>query len=187
MYGNFSKHAQKDDCSTRYAPCVCVWVIQMIIFFSWEASIASREEISASDKARMCISRETLEGLKFTGNCEINILNQYHACSSHTVEAFVELTRYLLSQPGVSEKLTQDTVECLFGRQRQRGGYNDNPNVQGFLYGLNSLRVQGSSAVKVLRGNSRRRKESTPLVVDNTPIPKRTQISDIIIMLYLLV
>ncbi len=104
MYVNFSKHAQKDDCSIRYAPCVCVWVIQMITFFSWEASIASREEISASDKARMCISRETLEGLKFTGNCEINILNQYHACYFHTdssVKAFVELTRYLLSQPGV--------------------------------------------------------------------------------------
>ena len=105
----------------------------------------------------------------------------------HTVKAFVELSRYLLSQPGVkfflSEKLTQDTVECFFGRQRQRGGYNDNPNVQRFLYGLNSLRVQGSSAVKVLRGNSRRGKESTPLVVDNTPIPKRTQRSDIIIII----
>ncbi len=37
----------------------------------------------------------------------------------HTVKAFVELSRYLLSQPGVkfflSEKLTQDTVECFLG------------------------------------------------------------------------
>ena len=55
-----------------------------------------------------------------------------------------------------------------------RGGYNDNPNVRSFLYGSNSLRVQGSSAVRVLRGNCRRKEKKMILPsVDHTPIPKK--------------
>lgn len=107
----------------------------------------------------MCISKETLEGLRFTGN--VNQLKQHCFIKIIiiTVKAFVELARYLLSLPGVkyflSEKINQDTVECFFGRQRMRGGYSDNPNIKAFIYGSNSLRVQGSAAVKVMRGNCR--------------------------------
>lgn len=34
----------------------------------WERSVMAREELSASEQDRCCLSRETLEGLRFTGN-----------------------------------------------------------------------------------------------------------------------
>ena len=33
----------------------------------WKASVASREGFTPTEKARMCLSRETLEGLHITG------------------------------------------------------------------------------------------------------------------------
>ena len=64
-----------------------------------------------------------------------------------------ELVRYLLKQPGVqyvlSAKLSQDCLESYFGKQRMRGGYCDNPRVASFMYGAQSLRVQGSTAVNL--------------------------------------
>ena len=46
----------------------------------------------------------------------------------HAVKSFVEMTRYLLSQPGeerltlLSERFSQDPLENYFGKQRARGG-----------------------------------------------------------------
>ena len=83
-------------------------------------------------------------------------------------------------QPGVqyvlSAKLNQDSLESFFGKQRMRGGYSDNPNVATFLSGAQSLRVQGSAAVKPTRGNCKRGKSKKPLTVDDTPLPKRKKI-----------
>ena len=53
-----------------------------------------------------------------------------------------------------------------------RGGYNDNPNVSSFLHRCNSLCVQGSAALKPLKGNCKQGRETTPLSVDSTPIAK---------------
>ena len=48
------------------------------------------------------------------------------------VNSFVALAKELLQIDGVkfllSEKFTQDPLEEHFGRQRRRGGTNDNPN-----------------------------------------------------------
>jgi hypothetical protein len=54
---------------------------------------------------------------------------------------------------------------------------SDNPNMKGFVYGSNSIRVQGSSAVKVLRGNCIRGHKETPMPVDDTLIPKRKRVA----------
>lgn len=95
------------------------------------------------------------------------------------MHSFVELARYLLNYPGVhyllSEKLCQDPLESFFGKQRMRGGHCDNPTVDSFLYGTSSLRVQGSVAVKPVRGNCKRgRSQSLDKVpIDDTPLPKR--------------
>lgn len=82
------------------------------------------------------------------------------------------MARYLLSQEGVcyllSEKLNQ--VESFFGKQRMRFGYSENPNVKSFLYGTSSLHIQGSM---LIRGNCKRGREKVPIVVDNSPLPKR--------------
>ena len=124
----------------------------------------------------MCISRETMEGLRFTGDLHNVSPSSLHP-TIFVVKSLVELTRYLLSHLGVqyflSEKLTQDPLESFFGRQRMRGGYNENPNVQSFLYGSNSLRVQGSAALKVIRGNCKRGRSSSSMPVDHAPLPKR--------------
>ncbi len=70
-------------------------------------------------------------------------------------------------------KLSQDSLESFFGKQRMRGGYNDNPNVVSFLHGAQSLRVQGSTAVKPTRGNCKRGRNDTSIIIDEQPLPKR--------------
>ena len=92
------------------------------------------------------------------------------------VTSFVELTKYLFTLPGVevllSERFNQDPLESFFGKQRQRGGGSDNPNVAQFLTGTSSLRLQRSVALQPLRGNTRRKRQSID-VADDTPLPKR--------------
>lgn len=121
----------------------------------WEASVDGRNDLSDADKQKLCISRETLEGLRFTGmslDCALLVIQLEILILFLAAKSFVELARYLLKQPGVnfvlSAKLSQDPLESFFGKQRMRGGYCDNPNVATFLYGAQSLRVQGSTAIK---------------------------------------
>ena len=77
----------------------------------------------------------------------------------------------------LTAKLTQDSLESFFGKQRMRGGYSDNPNVATFLYGAQSLRVQGSTAVKPTCGNCKRGRNTESMVVDEQPLPKRRRSS----------
>ena len=85
----------------------------------WEASLASREDLSKSEINRRCLSRETLEGLRITGY--FTFLLVLAILFLPVVHSFVELTKYLLDQPGVfyflSEKLCQDPLESFFGKQ----------------------------------------------------------------------
>ena len=97
------------------------------------------------------------------------------------MQSFIELTKYLFTIPGVkfffSERLNQDPLESFFGKQQQRGGGSDNPNVAQFVSGTSSLQVQRSIAVQPLRGNCRRKRtllEDEDLLSD-TPLPKRPQ------------
>lgn len=51
------------------------------------------------------------------------------------VKSFCELAPHLISSTGcylLSEVFCQDPVERYFSRQRNRGGGNDNPNVEQF-------------------------------------------------------
>ena len=100
---------------------------------------------------------------------------------THTVNSMVELIPFLLNVKGVkyvlTEKFCQDPLESFFGKQRMKGGSNDNPNVATFLKNTSSLRVQGSVAMKPLRGNCRRGKKNMQDVeVDDTPLPKRRRL-----------
>jgi len=93
--------------------------------------------------------------------------------------SLTELIPILLSIPGVSyvltEKFCQDPLESYFGKQRYRGGWNDNPSVKQYLENAASLRVQSSAALEPFRGNCAKRASS--YVVDSTPLPKRPRIS----------
>lgn len=90
----------------------------------------------------------------------------------------VEMIPFLLDVKGVkyvlTEKFNQDPLESFFGKQRMRGGSNDNPNVATFLKNTTSLRIQGALSMKPIRGNCRRGKAKLQEIeVDDTPLPKR--------------
>lgn len=69
--------------------------------------------------------------------------------------SFVEMVKYLLSQPQdpteklyvLSERISQDPLENYFGKQRARGGRNENPNLKQCLHNAAALRVQKSMAL----------------------------------------
>ena len=95
--------------------------------------------------------------------------------------SFVEITKYLLSQPKdsdqklyvLSERISQDPLENYFGKQRARGGRNENPNLQQCLHNAAALRVQKSMALEPVRGNRSRKFGDEEPKIDNTPLPKR--------------
>jgi len=92
------------------------------------------------------------------------------------VHSFVELTKYLLSIPGVtvfmSNRLSQDPIEKFFGQQRQRGSFNDNPNVSQFVKGTQALTLLAltSKAIVVLPMT---RPEKWIADKENKSLPKR--------------
>ena len=52
----------------------------------------------------------------------------------------------------LSERFCQDLLEEYFGRQRERGRFNDNPTLQAFGYNDLTLAVQRNIA-PVVKGN----------------------------------
>ena len=102
-----------------------------------------------------------------------------HNC--YAVLSFVEVATLLFAVPGVryllSEKFTQDPLESFFGKQRYKGGWNDNPSVKEFMDNTVSLRIQGSAALEPLRGNCSRKRQTEILQVDDNPLPKRSRSS----------
>ena len=71
---------------------------------------------------------------------------------------------------------SQDPLENYFGKQRQRGRRNENPNFQQCLTNAATLRVQGSVALHPVRGNCRRKRQidiDESAIIDSTPLPKR--------------
>ena len=112
----------------------------------------------------------------------IIMLKFFLRCNS-AVKSFVELIKYIFTIPDVkvffSVKLCQDPLEKFFGCQRQKGGTNDNPNVQQFCYNTQTFRVVNSVCGDV-RGNCRGAKRPKPIDGDkeNLPLPKRAHNSN---------
>ncbi len=97
------------------------------------------------------------------------------------VNSFVELVNYILisNRKGtyfLSVKLNQDPLENYFGKQRARGGRNENPTVQQSLHNAAALRVQKSVALNPVRGNCGRKRRlyhEEDIPIDDTPLRKR--------------
>ena len=94
------------------------------------------------------------------------------------VKSFVQLVRYLFTLPGVksflSERISQDPLEKFFGRHRQHGGVNENPNVAQFLKGNQALKVINSIDLDITKGNTRgTNRSSLPGKENLAPLPKR--------------
>lgn len=72
----------------------------------------------------------------------------------------MDLVKDTFSKPGVkvflSERLTQDPLEKLFGTQRQRGRAHENPSVKEFCQNTEALRVINSFCVDPVKGNCQR-------------------------------
>ena len=107
-------------------------------------------------------------------------------CLFLLVMSFVEMTKFLLSQPQdpattqklylLSEHLSQDPLENYFGKQRARGGRNENPNLQQCVHNAAALHVQKSMALDPVRGNCSRKRRlfsNKQPTIDETPLPKR--------------
>ena len=99
---------------------------------------------------------------------------------THTVRSFVEMTKLLLTENRglflLSERFSQDSLENYFGKQRARGGRNENPNLVQTLVSAAALRVQSSAAMDTVRGNCRRKRQldfSEREAISDTPLPKR--------------
>ena len=152
----------------------------------------ARKGFKAGERLQMMLSRETISGIIMTGghNLHLSLFQMYNhthcAYTTYTlmwcvVNSFVELGKKLLGIPGVkavfSERFNQDPLESFFGKQRQRG-YRDNPTVKDFIYGTQSLRVQGSLARDPKRGNCRKgRQDKQGDIIDDVPLPKRRRYS----------
>ena len=98
------------------------------------------------------------------------------------MHSFVEVTKYLLTLPGVegqyilSECFSQDPLENYFGQLRARGGRCDNPTIKSVIESAQSLRIQRSLALQPVRGNCSRKRRLFPEaeeVIDNKPLLKR--------------
>lgn len=100
-----------------------------------------------------------------------------------TGKSFVELVKYIFTMSDVksflSQRLCQDPLENFFGRQRQRGGVHDNPNVKQFTENTQALRVVKMVGLsKVKRGNCRggaKEEEEISVKENSTPLPKRSR------------
>jgi hypothetical protein len=103
----------------------------------WDEYAMSKQDMRATKREKLTLSKQTKEGLKIT------------------VLSFIEVVRYLLSLEGAkfvySERFNQDTLEGFFGKQRARCGHNDNPTVFQFTKTIRigrSLSFGGSSNIK---------------------------------------
>lgn len=77
----------------------------------------------------------------------------------------------------LSERISQDPLEKFFGRQRQRGGVNENPSISQFLKGNQALRVINSIDLDITRGNTRGSNRSNLPGKENVaPLPKRRRV-----------
>lgn len=124
------------------------------------------------------LSAETIEGLHITGM--LTTLTFYgHSAQSFAVNSFVEMAQFLLKDKRLfllSERISQDPLENYFGRQRARGGRNENPNLQQALANAAALRIQKSVALDPVRGNCRRKRhavDEATVISESVPLPKR--------------
>ena len=126
----------------------------------YEATQERPGNFSGDDRSRMFLSLQTYKGLQIT------------------VHLLIEVVKFLLSEGMefvLSERFCQHSLEEYFGRQRERGRFNDNPTVQAFGYNDRILAVQCNIA-PVIKGNvaGRHKGEGSKwYAVSEEPLPKQ--------------
>ena len=88
---------------------------------------------------------------------------------------FHDLAKQLLSEDGVdyvlSDKFNQDPLEEHFGKQRSRGGSNENPSLKEYMDNERKLLVAKSEMIRVVRGNIRGRQEEQTINITDDRLP----------------
>lgn len=128
------------------------------------------------ERQKLILSNETLLGIRITGN--YLIIQKLITHTLYIAYSFVDLLEFIFKIPGVtsflSERISQDPLENYFGRQRQRGGVNENPTAHEFLKNNNALRVVNSIKIDTHRGNvDRHRSENNTVFISSEPLPKK--------------
>lgn len=140
-----------------------------------------RKGFSDPERKRMLLSTETLLGIHITGTYIYTKLNNNYDTFLFLVNSFLEFVKYLFSLPIVVENklaflsnhICQDPLENYFGCQRQRGGTSDNPTVEEFQRGTETLRIVDSFCRGPVRGNCRGGHERQPQPSDHRPLERR--------------
>lgn len=172
------------------------WLLDDFLGFlsDWDEKSLGIADLTKKEKARLCLSRETLEGLRITGNFSFSILyftmyrkilicyNKFsYTCIyrpfiyfTFSVRSFVELAKLLLYEGApyvLSARFNQDPLEQYFSKQRGLGGARENPDVKSFSYNHLKLIVAGSGAVRAATRGNTSCEETATMVMQ--PLPKR--------------
>ncbi|XP_070547240.1 uncharacterized protein [Ptychodera flava] len=126
-------------------------------FEEWHQSVNARPgNFSKTDRNKMLLSHQTLNGLKIT-------VMSIVACVKHLLG---------LGMPFVlTSVFNQDPIEQHFGHYRHKGGSCTNPTVYDVRHIMNKLRVVGATALVPKRGSTRG--EDPHNLLDDTPLRKR--------------
>ena len=162
------------------------WLKDFLVWLDdWEAEVKVID-CPEDEKSRMMISKETRTGIRITDTyTRLNyVIHLVHSKQIFLiVRSFTEMVPYLFTIPNVtsflSERISQDPLEKFFGRQRMRGGVNDNPNVAQFLINNMALRTINTIHLDVVLGNCRgRNQKSLKLEKENfVPLRKRRKLA----------
>ena len=145
----------------------------------WEKEVKARKDLTANEKKKLILSRETLFGIRITSKVVI-IVKRKIICNQ-SAYSFIELVQYLLTVPGVksflSEKIS-NPLEKYFGQHCQRGRTNENPSSTQFLKNQQALRVVNSIRIHgLIKGNTQGNKEPTQIPTESQTLPKRKRTS----------
>ncbi|XP_071499561.1 uncharacterized protein [Diadema antillarum] len=134
------------------------WLTDVFLRYikDWEQGIADTPNLSALERERRCISKETREGLRIT-------VASFVACTKELLQEGVE---YVLS-----EKFSQDPIEEYFSKQRRAGGSSDNPTVQQVANNMLTFQVAGAAVRASTFGNVTKRGGTEG--IPSLPLPKR--------------
>lgn len=107
------------------------WLKDEFVKYLVEWSKEGASCIRKKERQKLCLSKETMDGLMITGTQNCFQFYFFDTPFFYAVKSFVELAPQLLSLPNspylLSEVFSQDPLERYFSRQRHRGGSCDNP------------------------------------------------------------
>lgn len=129
----------------------------------WREEVMKRPgRFTKMERKAMTVTQETYQGICIT------------------VNSFIEVVPYLLTEVGVSfinsrDLTCQDDLEQYFEEQRERGKLNNNPSLKQALHNDTKIVKKGEISARLFKGNTKR-KQTRPIEIDETPMPRRPKV-----------